>query len=113
MARGRWYRDPLTGLSESVDVDFSEAKSYACNLFDVRSIAPHFGITKLSYFQHQVIPRALEIGVHFAELRTTDGKLVGYATCINSAQQGGAMWRAYRNARLSETLTDPTAGSAR
>lgn len=112
MAKGPWLRDPLTGLSAEVDIDFSEARRLGCDLFDVTSIAPLFGIAKVRYFRDEVVPRARAIGVHFVELRTHTGSdLVGYATCISSAQKGGEMWRAHRNARLSEIVTNPSGGS--
>jgi len=111
MARGRWLRDPLTGLSAEVDVNLSEARSLGCNLFDVTSIAPHFDITKVRYFRDVVAPRAQALGVHLVELRDLrNDSLVGYATRINSAERAGEMWQAYRKGRLDGTITNVSGG---
>src|SRR5689334_4218542 len=89
---GKPRTDPLTGLRESVNVDRNvilALQAQGCTIFDVRTFAYLAGRKDVRYFVEYTLVQESMDTIHRYPVRDVTGKIVTYATCSNSAEQGG------------------------
>lgn len=121
MSRDKWKRDPLTGISvkklRSTDYanHYGEFKAHefsGCNLFDVRSIAHAAGLSRPDNFKRALTDTSSHFHLH--ALKDDDGKVLSYATHVDSAFAGGESYRQAAKARMfaGKKPTDVSSGSA-
>lgn len=114
MSSGRWYRNGLTGLPESVDAnqqDVRRALTMGCDIFCVRSFAAAAGYKSPRYFVANVLtdPGSL---FHAVPIRDVEGRVISWATRTESAAAGGERARVVANAAHG-VITDQSSGSCR
>lgn len=113
MSKGRWKRDPLTGITLAKLADADEcyltddgnaniAGLEDCNVFCVNSIAALCGFEDVRHFRDKVlIDPNCPIHVHTIALTAAESTSVVatiYATHTNSARAGGESWHAMMHA---------------
>lgn len=100
MSSGRWYRNELTGLPESVDANQQDVRHglrMGCDIFCVRSFAAAAGYRSPRYFVAKVLTAPGSL-LHAVPIHDTDGQIVTWGTRTESAVAGGESARASANA---------------
>lgn len=99
MSRGSWYKDPLTGTPEGVDVDqatLRKARGLGCDIFCTRTFAALAGYRSTHYFETEVLTAPGSI-FHAVPIYDVDGNTVSWATRTNSGEAGGKAARERAN----------------